>query len=651
MVSSVSMSVIRISLPNNSIKEFQKTPTVLKVAESISPELARDTLGGVVDGQLVDLRTQLKDGDQLKIVTRQHKEAIEVIRHSAAHVMAQAVQDIWPDVKVTIGPVIESGFFYDFDAPFSFKHEDLEKIQSRINEIILEKLKIVRSDYDVEEAKQIFSDINEDYKVEIINDLIRDENITTVGVYKQGKWFDLCRGPHVQHTGQIGVVKVLSVAGAYWRGDEKRNQLQRIYGTAFLDKKELKKYLLKREEAKKRDHRKIGKDLNLFYFSDLSPGCPIFTGKGTIIYNELVNYIRELYHKYKYEEIITPQIYDVGLYHKSGHYENFKENMYFIEEEHRDYSLKPMNCPSHCVFYAQKQYSYRDLPLRIADFGRLHRLERSGALHGITRVRMMCQDDAHIFCSLEQIESEVRSFFDLLNEVYLVLGMTNYKVFFATRPQKRVGDDAIWDQSERSLQKVLETLNVNYGVLPEEGAFYGPKLEFHFLDAIERSWQLGTIQLDFSMPRRFSLKYIGEDSKEHVPVMLHRAILGSLERFIGVYIEHTSGKLPTWLSPVQVKILNVSDRVNTYCEKIENLFRESGIRASFDRRNEKLGYKIREAQLQKVPYMIIIGDEEMGANTLSLRNRDGRQTSSLKIENILSLLKQEIQLRRLELSL
>lgn len=651
MVLLVSMSVVRIRLPDNSIKEFPERPTVLNVAESISPRLAKDTLGGVVNGKIVDLRRQLKDGDELKVVTSKHEEAVEIIRHSAAHVMAQAVQEIWPDIKVTIGPVTETGFFYDFDAPFSFKPEDLTKIESQMNKIIKEKLEIARTDYNVEEAKQIFSDIKEEYKIEIINDLVRDENVETVGIYRQGKWFDLCRGPHVQHTGQIGVIKVLNVAGAYWRGDEKRNQLQRIYGTAFLDKKELKKYLFRLEEAKKRDHRKIGKELNLFYFSELSPGCPIFTGKGAVIYNELVNYIRELYHKYKYEEVITPQIYDVDLYHKSGHYENFKENMYFIEEEHRDYSLKPMNCPSHCILYSQKQYSYRDLPLRIADFGRLHRLERSGALHGITRVRMMCQDDAHVFCSLEQIEEEVRNFFDLLNEVYSTLGMTNYKVFFATRPKKRVGDDAIWDQSEASLQKALKTLNVDYGILPEEGAFYGPKLEFHFLDAIERSWQLGTIQLDFSMPDRFSLKYIGDDNKEHVPVMLHRAILGSLERFIGVYIEHTSGKLPTWLSPVQVKILNVSDRVNVYCEKIENLFRASGVRAYFDSRNEKLGYKIREAQLQKVPYMIIIGDEEKNANTLSIRNREGQQTSNLEIENTLKLLKKEIQLRSLELSL
>jgi threonyl-tRNA synthetase len=643
------MSSISVILPDNSKKTFDHEPTVLEVAESIGPRLAKDTLGGKVDGSkdIVDLRHKLKDGSKLEIVTIKSEEANEVIRHSSAHVLAQAVQRLWPEVKVTIGPVIENGFFYDFDSPFTFTEEHFEKIEKEMQKVIDAGFPIVRREMPIDEAIALFTKMGERFKVEIIQDL-KNKGQTSVSIYDQGEWFDLCRGPHIQNTNQVKAFKLLSVAGAYWRGDEKNPMLQRVYATAFKDKKELEAYLHQIEEAKKRDHRKLGKELGLFMFHEWAPGSPFFTGKGALVYNQLVNFIREMYVEFNYQEVITPQIFDVNLFHKSGHYENYKENMYFTRVDERDFSAKPMNCPSHCLMFHNGQHSYRDLPIRMADFGRLHRYEKSGAMHGLTRVRTFCQDDAHIFCRVDQLQTEIASFMTLLNRVYKTLGMDNFKIYLSTRPEKRMGSDEVWDRAEGALSDALKQLDLPYTVNPGDGAFYGPKLDIMFVDAIGRPWQLGTLQCDFNLPLNFDLKYTGEDNKEHKPVMLHRAILGSLERFIGVYLEHTAGHLPLWLSPNQVTILNVTDRVNEHCEKIQKALKDKGVRVEFDRRNEKLNFKIREAQMAKTPYMIIVGDKEAEQGELSLRTKSGKIINNLKVDVVVDQLVNEIKTRALK---
>lgn len=615
------MSSIRIVLPDKSEKVFDFEPSVLDVAKSIGPRLANDTVGGMVDGskEVIDLRTKLKDGQSLRIVTLKDPESLEVIRHSAAHLLAQAVQELWPEVKVTIGPVIENGFYYDFDSPRKFSPEDLEKIEKKMYEIIKRNDEVIREEWPSDKAISTFDKMGERFKVEIIRDL----GEVVVGVYRQGDWFDLCKGPHVQRIGQIKAIKVLSLAGAYWRGDEKNPQLQRIYATAFNDKASLDEYLHNLEEAKRRDHRKLGKELGLFYFHPLSPGGPFFAPKGALIYNELQSFVREKYMKYGYKEVITPQVFDVDLFHQSGHYENYRENMYFTHIEERDFSFKPMNCPGHCLLYQAERKSYRDLPWRIADFGRLHRFERSGVLHGLNRVRTFCQDDAHIFCRMDQLQSEIATFMTMLNEVYSDLGMNRYMVYLSTRPEKRMGDDAVWDAAEKALETALQSLKIPYTVNVGDGAFYGPKLDIMFVDALNRPWQLGTLQADFNLPLAFSLDYVGEDNKEHRPVMLHRAILGSLERFIGVYIEHTAGHLPLWLCPVQVRIMTVTDRQMQSARELCQELTQLGIRAEVDERSEKLGYKVRDAQVNKVPYMITLGDKEIEQGTVSLRTRSG----------------------------
>ncbi len=644
------MSSVRIVLPDNSTKTFDHEPTVLEVAQSIGPRLAKDTVGGQINGEaeVVDLRTKLKDGTKLKIITIKNVESLEVIRHSSAHLMAQAVQELWPEIKVTIGPVIENGFYYDFDSPRSFTPEDLDQIDKKMQEILKRDEEVVREDWPIQTAIDTFAKMGERFKVEIIQDLA-NRGEKTVGIYRQGKnWFDLCKGPHVQRMGQISAVKTLSIAGAYWRGDEKNPQLQRIYATAFNDRKELEEYLHNLEEAKKRDHRKLGKDLGLFYFHQLAPASPFFAPKGATIYNELQNLMRDLYKKFGYQEIITPQMYDVDLYHQSGHWDNYRENMYFSKVEERDFSMKPMNCPGHCLLYQAERKSYRDLPWRVADFGRLHRYERSGVIHGLTRVRTFCQDDAHIFCRMDQLQHEISQFITMLNETYSTLGMNNYKIFLSTRPPKRMGDDSVWDTAEGALEAALKSLNLPYTINPGDGAFYGPKLDIMFVDALKRPWQLGTLQCDFNLPRAFELGYVGEDNKEHRPVMLHRAILGSLERFIGVYLEHTAGHLPTWLSPVQVVLLTVTDRQLDYARGLKKKLEALGIRAEVDERSEKLGYKIREAQLQKIPYMLTLGDKEVANGTVSVRLKGGQVLDALPFETFSEQLKKEIRERRLE---
>lgn len=644
------MSAVRIFLPDNSVKTFDHEPTILEVANSIGPRLAKDTLGGKIEGnpEILDLRYKLKDGDKVTILTPKNSESLDVIRHSGAHLMAQAVQELWPEVKVTIGPVIENGFYYDFDSPFTFTPEDLEKIEKRMIDIMKRDEVVVREDWPIDKAIQTFEKMGERFKAELIRDLAA-KGQTSVGIYKQGEnWFDLCKGPHVQRMGQIKAVKVLSLAGAYWRGDEKNAQLQRVYATAFFDKKDLEQHLHNLEEAKKRDHRKLGKELGLFYFNQLAPGSPFFAPKGATIYNELQNLMRDKYRKYGYQEVITPQVYDVDLYHQSGHYENYRENMYFSRIDERDFSLKPMNCPGHCVLYHSDRKSYRDLPWRIADFGRLHRYERSGVMHGLTRVRTFCQDDAHIFCRVDQMQQEIASFMTMLSEVYKTLGMDEYNIFLSTRPEKRMGSDEIWDKAEGALEQALKSLNLPYKINAGDGAFYGPKLDIMFVDAVKRPWQLGTLQLDFNMPKAFDLSYIGEDNSQHQPVMLHRAILGSLERFIGVYLEHTAGHLPTWMSPQQVAILTVTDRQLDYAQNLVKQLKAVNVRADVDVRGEKLGYKIREAQLQKIPYMLILGDKEVESGTVSVRLKNGTELKGVPFSEFLEKIQIEIETRKLE---
>lgn len=626
------MSNVRIHLPDKSIKEFPSAPTVLQVAESIGPGLAKNCVGGCINGQkeIVDLRTVLNNDDKLEIVTANSEKGREVLRHSGAHILAQAVQELFKNVKVTIGPVVEEGFYYDFDTPTPITLDDLAKIEERMAEIVKRDLPLTRDVWAADKAIKTFNDMGETYKAEIIRDLGAKE----VTIYKQGEWFDLCRGPHVQSTGQVKAVKVLSIAGAYWRGDQNNKQLQRIYATAFNDKKELKEHLHNLEEAKKRDHRKVGKELGLIMFHDWAPGMPFFTPRGTIIYNELANYIRELYRKYGYQEVITPQIFDSELFKTSGHYAHYKDNMYFSQtggETKAEVGMKPMNCPGHCLLFGSEKHSYRELPYRIADFGRLHRYEASGALHGLTRVRSMSQDDAHIFCTEDQLLPEMVSFMTFLNEVYKTLGMSEYKVFVATRPESRMGSDATWDKAEGALTGAMDALSIPYKISPGDGAFYGPKIEIHFVDIMKRTWQLGTVQVDYVLPQNFDLKYVGDDNTDHSPIMLHRAILGTLERFIGIYIEHCGGRFPLWLAPQQVVILNVTDRQDAYCRELKSTLAAAGIRVHYDDRNEKLGYKIREAQLQQVPYMLIIGDKEVEQQTVSVRLRSGEMLNFISM--------------------
>lgn len=657
------MSTTQIILPDGKKLEFDKEPTVLEVASRIGAGLAKATLGAKFNGQpdVQDLRALVPNGTKIEIVTTKSPEGLEVVRHSAAHVMAQAVQALWPDVKVTIGPVVENGFYYDFDSPRTFSPDDFEKIEKKMMEIINADLEIKREEMDAEQAKATFAKLGEKFKLELIDDIVAKTGTKTVGIYHNGdQWFDLCRGPHVQRTGQIKAVKLMSIAGAYWRADETREQLQRVYATAFTDKKDLDQYLSRLEEAKKRDHRKLGKDLGLFMFHPYAPGSPFFTGKGTVIYNELVGLMRDLYREFGYQEVITPQVFDVELFKTSGHFQNYRENMYFaaidksaqkevIEgADERQASMKPMNCPSHCLMFAAEKHSYRDLPLRVADFGRLHRFERSGVMHGLTRVRTFCQDDAHIFCRPDQMQAEIVDFMKLTMKTYEILGMTEFKLLVATRPENRMGSDEVWDQAEGALMKGLESLGLKYGISPGDGAFYGPKVEIHFVDAIGRSWQLGTIQIDYNLPQAFGLEYVGDDNQAHRPVMLHRAILGSLERFIGVYLEHTSAKLPTWLAPTQAVLMNVTDKQDAYANECLATLKSMGVRAEYDARNEKLGFKIREAQLQKIPYMLVVGDQEVRDRTVTIRLNDGRNVNGVSFDNLAQVLKKEVSERSLK---
>ena len=609
---------MNVQLPDGSLREVPDGATLADVAASIGKRLAKDAVAGKIDGRIVDLSEKVSDGAKVEIVVPASEDGRDVIRHSTAHLMAMAVQELFPGTQVTIGPVIENGFFYDFAAAKPFSDEDLRAIEQRMEEIVKRDLPVQRQEWSRNDAIKEFERMGEAFKVEIIRDIPEDQ---VLSVYGQGDWKDLCRGPHVPSTGKLGAFKLLSVAGAYWRGNENNPMLQRIYGTAWADKKELDEHIKRIEEAKARDHRKLGKELGLMMFSHFAPAMPVFLPKGTLIYNALIDFVREYYRRDGYQEVVTPLIWDVELFKISGHYENYKEAMFFSEVDEREYGVKPMNCPGHTQIFAHERRSYRDLPLRIADFARLHRYERSGVTHGLARVRSFAQDDAHLFVMPEQIEEEMSREIRLINEMYAVFGFENVRVALSTRPEKRLGDDAMWDAAEGALERALRAHSIDFHVNPGEGAFYGPKLEFQVTDAIGRPWQLGTIQLDYALPERFDLNYIGADNAEHRPVMIHRAILGSIERFFGIIVEHFAGAFPLWLAPVQAKVLPVSEKFLDYARGVAATLRAKGLRVEADESNEKLGAKIRQAQLEKVPYMLIVGEKEVEAGNVSLRKR------------------------------
>jgi threonyl-tRNA synthetase len=631
----------QVALPDGSRKRFDGPISVREVALAIGPGLAKAALAGRVDGALVDTSYVIERDATVAIVTSRDEDALELLRHDAAHVMAQAVQELYPGTQVTIGPAIEDGFYYDFARDEPFTPEDLTRIERRMKEIVELDLPIEREVWERNEAIRVFAAIGEQYKVQIIREIIPEGE--EVSVYRQGDWFDVCRGPHLPSTGKLGDgFKLMKVAGAYWRGDSRNEMLQRIYGTAWRDKKELNAYLHRLEEAEKRDHRKIGKALDLLHFQDEAPGMVFWHDKGWTIYLILEQYIREKLRACGYQEVHTPQVIDRSLWEKSGHWEKFRNDMFVTESEGRVFAVKPMNCPAHIQIYNHGLKSYRDLPLRLAEFGSCHRNEPSGTLHGLMRVRNFVQDDAHIFCTEAQILSEVSDFIDLLFEVYRDFGFDEVLVKFSTRPEQRVGADEAWDRAEGSLQEALDQKGLDWELQLGEGAFYGPKIEFSLRDSLSRVWQLGTIQLDFSMPERLGAHYVAEDNSRQAPVMLHRAILGSLERFIGILIEHYAGALPIWLSPVQAVALNITDRQADYVRGVTNALRDKGFRVESDLRNEKIGYKIREHTLQKVPYLLVVGDREVEHRTLALRDRKGKDLGAIGLEELVARLGDEV---------
>ncbi len=633
----------QITLPDGSVKQFDQPVSVHDVAASIGPGLAKAALAGRVDGRLVDTSFTIDRDAELAIVTDRDDEGLEVIRHSTAHLLAQAVKELFPEAQVTIGPVIEDGFYYDFSYPRGFTPEDLKKIEERMKQLVKQDERIVRRVMSRDQAVKFFRDQGEAYKAEIIESIPEDQELS---LYEQGDFTDLCRGPHVPSTGRLKAFKLMKLAGAYWRGDSSNEMLQRIYGTAWRNKKELKEYLFRLEEAEKRDHRKIGKAQDLFHTQDEAPGMVFWHDKGWQIYLVVEQYIRDKLRDSGYQEVHTPQVLDRSLWEKSGHWDKFGDMIFTTHSENRDYAIKPMNCPAHIQIYNQGLRSYRDLPLRLAEFGSCHRNEPSGTLHGLMRVRNFVQDDAHIFCTEDQILSEVSDFIDLLFEVYRDFGFEDVLVKLSTRPEQRVGEDALWDKAEKSLEDALNHKHLEWQLQPGEGAFYGPKIEFSLRDCLGRVWQLGTIQLDFSMPGRLDAHYIAEDNSKQVPVMLHRAILGSLERFIGILIEHYAGALPLWLSPVQVVVMNITDNQAGFVEKVAVELKKQGFRIEMDLRNEKIGFKIREHTLSRVPYLLVVGDREMENGTVAVRSRSGEDLGSMTVPELADRLHHEINHRQ-----
>jgi threonyl-tRNA synthetase len=629
-----------ITLPDGSQRDFPQPVSVADIAADIGPGLAKAALAGKVDGAVVDTSFVVQSDADLAIITSRDAEGLEVIRHSTAHLLAQAVKQLFPEAQVTIGPVIEDGFFYDFAFERAFTPEDLEAIEAKMHELAKADMPVQRTVMERDDAIKHFQAQGEHYKAEIIESIPVGEDI---GLYGQGDWADLCRGPHVPSTGHLKAFKLTKLAGAYWRGDSSNEMLQRIYGTAWADKKALKAYLHQQEEAAKRDHRRFGKTLDLFHFQEEAPGLVFWHDKGWSVYRSIRSYIRGKLAANGYQEVNTPQIVDRSLWEKSGHWDKFRENMFTTgDEDHRVYAVKPMNCPCHIQIYNRSLHSYRDLPLRMAEFGSCHRNEPSGTLHGLMRVRGFVQDDAHIFCTEDQVQSEVAAFSDLLFEVYQDFGFTDISTKLSTRPAERVGEDAQWDKAEAALETALELKGLPWELQPGEGAFYGPKIEFNLRDSIGRVWQLGTIQLDFSMPERLGATYIAEDGNKKTPVMLHRAILGSFERFIGILLEHHAGDLPAWLAPTQAVVLNITDAQAEYSQSVVEFLKKQGFRVTSDLRNEKIGFKIREHTIQRVPYLLVVGDREAEANCVAVRTRTGEDLGSMPLADFADRLNTEI---------
>ncbi|EPY2273697.1 threonine--tRNA ligase [Clostridium sporogenes] len=631
--------MIKITLKDGKVMEFQEGIKISDIAMKISPALYKKALAAKIDGEIVDLMTELHKDSSLEILTFGDEMGKWALRHTGSHMLAQAVKRLYPEVKLAIGPAIDNGFYYDFEADFTFTPEMLEKIEAEIKKIIKEDHKLERFELPREEAIKLMKEKKEDYKVELIEDLPEGEAIS---FYKQGDFTDLCAGPHVPSTGKVKAVKLLSLAGAYWRGDENNKMLQRIYGTAFTKKSELDEYLNMLEEAKKRDHRKLGKELDLFSIHEEGPGFPFFHPKGMIVRNILESFWREEHTKAGYQEIRTPLILNEALWHQSGHWDHYKENMYFTNIDDGDYAIKPMNCPGGILVYKNSMHSYRDLPLRLSELGIVHRHELSGALHGLMRVRCFTQDDAHLYMTKEQIKEEVVGIIKLIDKFYKLFGF-EYFVELSTRPEDSMGSDEDWEIATNGLREALDSIGKEYRVNEGDGAFYGPKIDFHLKDCIGRTWQCGTIQLDFQMPERFDLSYIGADGEKHRPVMVHRTIYGSVERFIGILIEQYAGAFPTWLAPVQVKLMNITDAQYDYLKKVEETLKENNIRVEIDTRNEKIGYKIREAQLQKVPYMLILGDKEVEAGKVAVRSRKDGDLGAISLEEFIEKIKNEIK--------
>ncbi len=628
-----------ITLPDGSKREYENPVTVMEVAESIGAGLAKAALAGRVDGDLVDASHLLSSDAEVAIITERDSDGIEVIRHSCAHLMAQAVQRLFPKAQVTIGPVVEDGFFYDFAFERAFTPEDLQAIEKVMGEIVKENLPVERSIMSRDDAIAMFREMGEAYKVQIIESIPGEEDLS---FYRQGEFIDLCRGPHVPSTGAFKAFKLTSVAGAYWRGDASNEMLQRIHGTAWGSKKDLKLFLQRLEEAEKRDHRKLGKHLDLFHFQEEAPGMAFWHPKGWSIYQTVQSYMRKVQNEHDYKEINTPQLVDYSLWEKSGHASKFSEEMFSVESENRMYAIKPMNCPCHIQVFNQGLKSYRDLPLRLAEFGSCHRYEPSGSMHGLMRVRSFVQDDGHIFCTEEQIQSEVADFMSLLFAVYKDFGFDEVILRLSTRPEKRVGSDEIWDKAEQSLKDALNATGLHWELVPGEGAFYGPKIECSLKDCMGRVQQCGTIQVDFSTPGRLGAQYVAEDSSKKEPVMLHRAVLGSFERFLGILIEHYAGAMPAWLAPEQVVILNITDKQGEYCLDFEESLKNKGFRVSTDLRNEKIGFKIREHTMQKIPYLAVVGDKEVENGTVAVRKRGGEDLGTMTFDEFCTLLRLDV---------
>ncbi len=628
-----------ITLPDGSKRVFDQAVTVMEVATSIGKSLAKAALAGKVNQRLVDTSFIIEEDATVAIITERDAEGLEVIRHSCAHLLAQAVKQLFPKIQVTIGPVIENGFYYDFSTAHRFSPEDLDVLQKKMEELAAADYPVSRLVVSRDEAVKFFRNQGEEYKAEIIESIPADQQLS---LYKQGEFVDLCRGPHVPSTGKLKAFKLMKLAGAYWRGDSKNEMLQRVYGTAWATKKELDEHLHRLEEAEKRDHRKLGKHLDLFHVQEEAPGMVFWHDKGWTIYLEIQNYIRRLLRQHGYQEVHTPQLVDRSLWERSGHWDKFKSNMFTTESENRDYAVKPMNCPCHIQIYNNDLRSYRELPIRLAEFGSCHRNEASGTLHGLMRVRNFVQDDAHIFCTEDQIQPEVSAFIDLLFKVYKDFGFNEVIIKLSTRPEQRVGSDEVWDKAEKALEVALNNKGLTFDLQPGEGAFYGPKIEFSLKDSIGRVWQCGTIQVDFSMPGRLDAEYVAADSSRQVPVMLHRAILGSLERFIGILIEEHAGAFPLWLAPVQVVLMNITDAQASYVSTLEQQLARQGIRVISDLRNEKIGLKIREHTLQKVPYLLVVGGREMENNQIAVRTRKGEDLGTMSVAEFVEKLQTEI---------